>query len=50
MVLCKGHFFREAWIVAKLNREVGDKLFTFISEQWVSHLVSVGNVEGAAFM
>lgn len=49
-VLCKTFYYREAWIVAKMYHEIGDKVFDTIGEQWIANLVTVGNLDGAAFV
>lgn len=50
-MLCETHYYREAWIVAKLYREPEDiKTFDSISLKWISHLETQGNLEGAALM
>lgn len=49
-MLCKSHYYREAWIVAKMHRESGDKVFAPIVEQWIAQLVSKGFLDGAAFV
>lgn len=48
--LCKSHYYREAWIVAKIGCEPGDRHFAEISAKWIEHLRSNGQLEGAAFV
>lgn len=50
-VLCETHYYREAWIVAKLYREPEEeKTFQEISSKWIDHLEVQGHLEGAALM
>lgn len=49
--LCETHFYREAWIVAKMYKEAEDKeVFQTIAALWIKHLEQTGNLEGAAMM
>lgn len=49
-VLCDTHYYREAWIVARLKLFSNDPTIESIVEKWVSWLDSTGNLEGAAMM
>lgn len=48
--LCDSDYYREAWIIAKLNKEPEDVIFTTISDKWISGLESVGQLDGAALI
>lgn len=49
-VLCNKHYFREAWILARLNMDSSDSIFVDILEKWISWLEANGNLDGAALM
>lgn len=50
-ILCEMHYYREAWVVAKLYREPEDeKIYEKVSTEWIHYLESQGNLEGAALM
>lgn len=48
--LCNKHYFREAWILARLNMDTSDPIFVDILEKWISWLEANGNLDGAALM
>lgn len=49
--LCEGHFYREAWIVAKLYKEAEEKkVFDVIATKWIKHLEQMGSLDSAALM
>lgn len=49
--LCDSHFYREAWIVAKMYKEPEEKnTFDAIVTKWIAYVTHVGNFEGAALM
>lgn len=49
-VLCNKEYYREAWIVARLNLEKNDPTFVDILEKWISYMETNGNLDGAAMM
>lgn len=49
--LCDGHFYREAFCIAKMYKEAEDtNVFETIVTKWIKHLEQMGNLDGAAFM
>lgn len=49
-MLCKSHYYLEAWIVAKINHNEHHMVFPRISDKWSAHLESKGNLYGAALV
>lgn len=47
-LLTERHFFREAWILAKLRKPQGDAIFGAISSEWIKYLDLNGEYEFAA--
>ncbi|XP_031640462.1 protein rigor mortis [Contarinia nasturtii] len=48
--LCDAHFYREAWCIAKMNKESEDKILDTITTKWIQHMEQLGNLEGAALI
>lgn len=49
--LCEAHFYREAWVVAKMYRDAADKaVFESIATKWTKHLEQLGSLDSAAMM
>lgn len=49
--LCEKHFYREAWVVAKMYKDAEDKVvFETIAAMWIKHLEQTGSLECAALM
>lgn len=48
--LTNGHYYREAWIVAKVHKESEDQIFSDIAKSWAAFLEDHGNLDGAALV
>lgn len=49
--LCEAHFYREAWVVAKMYKEADEKtVFESIATKWIKHLEQMGSLDSAAMM
>lgn len=49
--LCEAHFYREAWVVAKMYEDTERKtVFDSIATQWIKHLEQLGSLDSAAMM
>lgn len=47
-VLMKKHFYREAWVLAKLRRPKEDPIFGELAKEWIRYLDITGDYESAA--
>lgn len=49
--LCETHYYREAWVIAKMYRDADDKaVFESIATKWINHLEQMGSLDSAAMM
>ncbi|KAJ6642190.1 Protein rigor mortis, partial [Pseudolycoriella hygida] len=48
--LLNAHFYREAWIVAKIHKESEDQIFSDIANSWAMFLEEHGNFDCAALV
>lgn len=48
--LMEKHYYREAWIIAKMHIDSRDPMFDDLLKAWVEHISSTGNYEGAALL
>lgn len=50
-ILCDKHYYREAWILAKMKRTTpGDAIFKELSSKWIHNLDICGDYESAAIV
>ncbi|XP_055379595.1 protein rigor mortis [Condylostylus longicornis] len=45
-----GNYYREAWMIGKIYRELDDPILEKILDKWISYLEMNGHFEGAAFI
>ncbi|XP_053673892.1 protein rigor mortis [Anopheles nili] len=48
--LCEAKYFREAWVICRLQKMPDDPVLEKVASQWASYLDGVGNFEAAALV
>uniref|UniRef100_A0A182TB35 WD_REPEATS_REGION domain-containing protein n=1 Tax=Anopheles maculatus TaxID=74869 RepID=A0A182TB35_9DIPT len=48
--LCDAKYYREAWVICRLNKMPDDPMLEQVASKWAQHLNAVGNYEAAALV
>uniref|UniRef100_A0A182YIM0 WD_REPEATS_REGION domain-containing protein n=1 Tax=Anopheles stephensi TaxID=30069 RepID=A0A182YIM0_ANOST len=48
--LCDAKYFREAWVICRLNKTADDPMLAQVACKWAQHLNAIGNYEAAALV
>ncbi|XP_052893811.1 protein rigor mortis [Anopheles moucheti] len=48
--LCDAKYYREAWVICRLNKTPDDPLLEQVATKWAHHLNAIGNYEAAALV
>uniref|UniRef100_A0A182K4Q5 WD repeat-containing protein 55 homolog n=1 Tax=Anopheles christyi TaxID=43041 RepID=A0A182K4Q5_9DIPT len=48
--LCDAKYFREAWVICRLQKMPEDPILEQVASRWAHHLDAIGNYEGAALV
>ncbi|XP_049280865.1 protein rigor mortis isoform X2 [Anopheles funestus] len=48
--LCDAKYYREAWVICRLNKTPDDPMLEQVANKWAHHLNDIGNYEAAALV
>ncbi|XP_053665284.1 protein rigor mortis [Anopheles marshallii] len=48
--LCDAKYYREAWVICRLNKTPDDPMLEQVATKWAHHLNAIGNYEAAALV
>ncbi|XP_050072568.1 protein rigor mortis [Anopheles maculipalpis] len=48
--LCDAKYFREAWVICRMNKLPDDPVLEQVATKWANHLNAIGNYEAAALV
>uniref|UniRef100_A0A182WA53 Uncharacterized protein n=1 Tax=Anopheles minimus TaxID=112268 RepID=A0A182WA53_9DIPT len=48
--LCDAKYYREAWVICRLNKTPDDPMLEEVATKWAHHLIVIGNYEAAALV